>query len=472
MEQVKGGPMTLSLHGCSGLLPSSSCIASCGGGGGGSSSGTGGPWAAGGTNSVFGAPVDAPDSLLGLSAVVLDGNPLLLAVAFARAKTGWQLARLGRILSVVLAALWMTLATVDALAAVELGGYGFVEAGGRPGHEGYFPVSGPPVQGSTAVLRVLLHGPVREAQVRFVSAIGTTLTSAPLQQVPGSSLASPARYGKLLVPSEPYFVAIAGTDSVGAPFEFDNYSSAPAQPTPIGVAIRPTLGQIIPNGPVVLYVEIQNTGPTDTFAVTVTDNAGNVAAPSTSSITIGTKAIATLKLSFKAPVSFSVLAGYELTVTVRGTVYGSANHAQVKLPVDSSPGSDLLVDIKPGSCLNLVPANGRGLTAVAVLSTNTFSASSLDTDTIHLAGLRPRRVFFAGRGAKWHGPCGPELRDPARDLWLLFDTSELASTADSLLADSRKHFERISLPLTARSTTGLHYIGYGDLVLVRRRPER
>jgi hypothetical protein len=47
------------------------------------------------------------------------------------------------------------------------------------------------------------------------------------------------------------------------------------------------------------------------------------------------------------------------------------------------------IDIKPGSCPNSINLRSRGVVSVAVLTTETFDATTVDRDTVLFAGAAP-----------------------------------------------------------------------------------
>jgi von Willebrand factor A domain-containing protein 7 len=97
---------------------------------------------------------------------------------------------------------------------LELVAFDFVELGGRPGHEGMFPIEGAPHKGEKVSFRVNLSGAVREARLDFVTKDGETIGTAPM------TLSDDGDYsGQCIVPASPFRVAIRGTDAQGARFQ-------------------------------------------------------------------------------------------------------------------------------------------------------------------------------------------------------------------------------------------------------------
>jgi hypothetical protein len=73
--------------------------------------------------------------------------------------------------------LWSLIAS--AKGGVSLDSAKFVRLGGRPGHEGWFPLDGPPAIDSEVMLQVKLSEPVREARYSLVSPKGEPIAQLP-----------------------------------------------------------------------------------------------------------------------------------------------------------------------------------------------------------------------------------------------------------------------------------------------------
>jgi hypothetical protein len=102
----------------------------------------------------------------------------------------------------------------DATSPIELIDFAFVERGGRPGHEGLFPVKSEPRAGATALARVSLGGAPRGAIVGFVTLSGQAIGSdVPLSLDDGEALV------EVTVPRGTYRVRVRGTDASGRSFQ-------------------------------------------------------------------------------------------------------------------------------------------------------------------------------------------------------------------------------------------------------------
>jgi hypothetical protein len=92
--------------------------------------------------------------------------------------------------------------------------FNFVEPGGRPGHEGMFPVKRAVHAGESLACEVALSGTIKEAELAFVTGDGFLIGTTPITPV------STGQYtGRCTIPRIPFRVAVRGIDSNGAAFQ-------------------------------------------------------------------------------------------------------------------------------------------------------------------------------------------------------------------------------------------------------------
>jgi len=113
------------------------------------------------------------------------------------------------------------------LEAIDLVGFTFVELGGRPGHEGFFPVDKPVRAGEEELLRVTLSGGVRDPSVEMVSVAGDLLGACRLDVSIGE-VAADEFIGACSIPEQPFRVRVRGRDGEGHLFQ--RISAAPISP--------------------------------------------------------------------------------------------------------------------------------------------------------------------------------------------------------------------------------------------------
>jgi protein-disulfide isomerase len=92
--------------------------------------------------------------------------------------------------------------------------FAFVEPGGRPGHEGMFPVKRTLVASESLACEVSVSGPIKEMELLFVARDGSLIRATPIKQSAESDYV-----GQCTVPDVPFRAAIRGKDSNGAAFQ-------------------------------------------------------------------------------------------------------------------------------------------------------------------------------------------------------------------------------------------------------------
>jgi hypothetical protein len=99
--------------------------------------------------------------------------------------------------------------------APQLIDFDFVEPGGRPGHEGLFPVERELVKGESLLCQLSFAGSSQPLQVSFVTGDDRPIGAAPLDAEPGDN----EHYlGRCVVPRVPFRVVVAGLDASGQRF--------------------------------------------------------------------------------------------------------------------------------------------------------------------------------------------------------------------------------------------------------------
>jgi len=94
----------------------------------------------------------------------------------------------------------------------------FVAPGGRPGHEGLFPVKGAPPAGSARLLEVELHGMARDVRFQFVSSQGDALQDVALAPQEPRSDGDQTYVGEITPKAAEYRLQASGVDGKGFPF--------------------------------------------------------------------------------------------------------------------------------------------------------------------------------------------------------------------------------------------------------------
>lgn len=145
----------------------------------------------------------------------------------------------------------------------------FVHLAGRPGHEGYFRISGQPVAGEPAMLRVELSGKTRKVSFHLISPEAAILQ--PVAMKIDSAGSDEGEYlGELRLPATAFRLAVTGEDENGQPFErvfSPLFHAERVEVTPLDLDLED-----IPAGKTVpIRFRIRNAGAAREFRILVVD---------------------------------------------------------------------------------------------------------------------------------------------------------------------------------------------------------
>jgi len=108
----------------------------------------------------------------------------------------------------------------QARSSISLNRVEFVELGGRPGHEGMFPVKGPLHLGEPRTLSVDLEAPAGETHFRLIDSAGETLEPLEMSADAGGQGDDERTFeGKLTLKHAAFRVAVEGRDAAGYPYQ-------------------------------------------------------------------------------------------------------------------------------------------------------------------------------------------------------------------------------------------------------------
>jgi hypothetical protein len=145
----------------------------------------------------------------------------------------------------------------------------FVHLGGRPGHEGYFRISGQPVAGEPAMLRVDLSGKTRNVQFHLISPEAKTLQPVAMKADSAGSDES-EYFGELSLPATPFRLAVTGEDESGHSFERVFSSLFHAETVEV-TPLNPGLEDLPAGKTVPLRFKIRNAGEAREFRILAVD---------------------------------------------------------------------------------------------------------------------------------------------------------------------------------------------------------
>ena len=93
--------------------------------------------------------------------------------------------------------------------------FDFVEMGGRPGHEGWFPIERELFKGQTIACQLEVSGAASAVQLALVSGDNQPIATVAMDSEPGDT----EHYlGRCLIPKAPFRVVVTGRDSLGKAF--------------------------------------------------------------------------------------------------------------------------------------------------------------------------------------------------------------------------------------------------------------
>ena len=181
----------------------------------------------------------------------------------------------------------------------------FVAPGGRPGHEGLFKISGMPIAGRPAMLRVSLSSAPKRPVFHLVSIDAQVLRPIGLEPESEDEFV-----GSVALPDRPFRLMVSGVDEGGTRFQriFPTLFTAET----IEVIPSARIDSVVAGETTPISFSVRNTGPAVHLRFTASGATG--------------------RLQPVEPFAAEVAAGSEVMVTV-----------QVAMPVDATPGSDASV---------------------------------------------------------------------------------------------------------------------------------
>jgi len=117
-----------------------------------------------------------------------------------------------------IAGIGMFFALVTAKSSISIDRAEFVELGGRPGHEGLFPIKGPVHLGEQRTLSVGIRAPAGDKHFRLVDPAGETFDTLDLKPV-AEGAGQNEFSGAFVVKHSPFRLAVQGVDEAGYPYQ-------------------------------------------------------------------------------------------------------------------------------------------------------------------------------------------------------------------------------------------------------------
>jgi len=99
--------------------------------------------------------------------------------------------------------------------APQLVDFDFVEVGGRPGHEGLFPIKREVMKGESITCQMAVSGATSGVQLAFVTGDDKPIGTVPMDSEPGDN---EHFQGRCVVPNMPFRIVVTGRDHMGQLF--------------------------------------------------------------------------------------------------------------------------------------------------------------------------------------------------------------------------------------------------------------
>jgi hypothetical protein len=219
---------------------------------------------------------------------------------------------------------------------LDLYSFEFTQPGGRPGHGGYYPIDGHPVDGVEYMAVASIAGNAEPAQFELRDREGQFLGSLALEQGPGQSEEGVS--GPVTPPGGVYFVYATGLDANGFPFQRRWPSATGAQPVRI---VPPDPIENARPGDTISYTfEVENIGLEDSFEVIAVDDRDFVSSVSPDTLTIPTGGVASVTVELVIPDTTDLILTDTLSVVVHSATGDARNFAILRTNITDDADYD------------------------------------------------------------------------------------------------------------------------------------
>ena len=203
---------------------------------------------------------------------------------------------------------------VNGQSTLSLDEFRFVENGGRPGHEGAFPITGLPPVGKKIGVLAELTGELSGVVFEFRRKNGEVLDSFSLSN--NDPFETTVQTGEVTVPNSSFVVYALGVDSNGT--RFQRLLSSTFIPQALSV-VAPTAVDL-PAGQVTTYLfKVQNDGATDSFRFTVLDDKSFLKTVSPTTISLAAGSSTLVRVDLLPPAGTAIGTVDTLTFTAEST---------------------------------------------------------------------------------------------------------------------------------------------------------
>jgi hypothetical protein len=244
---------------------------------------------------------------------------------------------------------------------LDLVAFRFVEPGGRPGHEGFFPLAGLPPIGTATMVTAALSTPVTAATFELRDPSGALLQTLALTTGEGQEAGEFS--GQVVPPAGEFLATVSGVDTAGRAFRRVLPRAPNAQPVTVEApAPAPVL---VAGGSEAYTFTVRNHGAADTFDFSAVDDRGFVEDVAPARATLAAGADRTVTLTLAAPAEARVPSLDTVSLSAVSTTQSDvANLALVRVDVDREDDADpCTVD----ACTPLLGCMHRPLAGVPLL---------------------------------------------------------------------------------------------------------
>ena len=214
----------------------------------------------------------------------------------------------------------------------------FVHLAGRPGHEGYFRISGQPLAGEPAMLRVQLSGKTRNVGFHLISPEAAILQ--PISMKIDSAGSDEGEYlGELSLPAGPFRLAVTGEDQSGHALErvfSPLFHAETVEVTPLEAGLEDiSAGKTVP-----MRFTIRNAGAAREFRILAVDTRRFLSAHEPQVLSLGGGESREVPLELKIPAGTPAYTRDTIIVTATSTSSpATTNSAVVEFDVTAPAGN-------------------------------------------------------------------------------------------------------------------------------------
>ena len=190
----------------------------------------------------------------------------------------------------------------------------FVRLGGRPGHEGYFKISGQPIASRQENLHVTISGALQKAEFSLVSASAELLQPLAMREE-GSDPEDHEFFGSLTLPPGPFRVAVKGLDGNGLPFQ--RMFLTQFQATSLEISAVQRFEEVRAGATITLTFNVRNYGVAASYRLLAVDGHAKIIPTEPAEVALAAGGSAQVKLDVAVPAE--TRPGTSITVTITAT---------------------------------------------------------------------------------------------------------------------------------------------------------